>query len=70
MERQSVDSSNIASIGYDAATQTLEVEFKNGGLYEYVGVPGNVYTDLMNASSHGSFLYHNIRNVYEFHKLT
>ena len=34
MYRESVESSNIASIGYDEASRTLEVEFLNGSVYE------------------------------------
>ena len=39
MERQHVNSSNLESVGYDPTTQTLEIEFLNGGLYQYSGVP-------------------------------
>jgi hypothetical protein len=39
MNRQRVESSNIAAIGYESASATLEVEFMNGTLYEYYGVP-------------------------------
>jgi len=38
MEYKKVESSNIAEVGYDPATQTLEVIFKNGRIYEYAGV--------------------------------
>lgn len=43
MKRQSVESSNLASIGYDAENEILEVEFKHGGVYQYFDVPENVY---------------------------
>jgi len=39
MLRMSVSSSNISSVGYDPKTQTLEVEFHNGGVYQYFNVP-------------------------------
>jgi hypothetical protein len=55
MERKNVSSSNLKSVGYDYSTQTLEIEFLNGGLYQYSGVPGSVYNGLMSASSHGSY---------------
>ena len=64
MERQSVQSSNLASIGYDARNQILEVEFNHGGVYQYSGVPQDVYEELMNASSHGVYFSAHIRNVY------
>ena len=38
MNWQDVESSNIAAIGYDAATRTLGVRFKNGGTYHCLGV--------------------------------
>jgi len=69
MKRQSVESSNLASVGYDAENEILEVEFKHGGVYQYFDVPQNVYEELMNASSHGVYFSDNIRNDYEFRKL-
>ena len=31
-----VQSSNVASVGYDVSTQTLFVEFLNGNIYIYI----------------------------------
>lgn len=56
MNRTRVSSSNIASIGYDSGTQTLEVEFLDGSVYQYHNVPSGVHQGLMGASSHGSYL--------------
>lgn len=56
MPRRPVQSSSIASVGYDAANQVLEVEFKNGVVYQYFGVPAAVYEGLMQAESHGHYL--------------
>lgn len=69
MKRQSVQSSNISSIGYDAASQTLEVEFLNGGVYQYFGVPQNVYQGIMAASSHGEYLAQHIKGHYRYSKV-
>ncbi|MFC0264790.1 MULTISPECIES: KTSC domain-containing protein [Bacteroidota] len=69
MNRQAVTSSNIASIGYDADSQTLEIEFLNGGVYQYFDVPQYVHEELMNASSHGQYLAQNIKGVYRFSKV-
>lgn len=63
MEREYVQSSNLASVGYDSGSQTLEVEFNNGGIYQYAGVPQNVYDGLMNASSHGSYFDANVKKA-------
>ncbi|SEA17066.1 KTSC domain-containing protein [Desulfuromusa kysingii] len=69
MERQSVSSSNIASIGYDNATEVLEVEFLNGSVYEYRNVTPVVYEELMNAASHGSYFNREIRMSYPYEKI-
>ena len=69
MKRQSVESSNLASIGYDTENEILEVEFKHGGVYQYFDVPENVFEELMNADSHGRYFVHNIKDDYEFQKI-
>jgi len=69
MERTPVQSSNLATIGYDSATETLEVEFLNGSIYEYRNVSQSVYDGLMSASSHGSYFNHEIRNAYPCEKI-
>ena len=69
MERIPVQSSNLAAIGYDSATETLEVEFLNGSVYEYRNVSQSVYDGLMSASSHGSYFNHEIRMSYPYEKI-
>ncbi len=69
MERTSVSSSNLSAIGYDPETQILEVEFLNGSVYEYSGVPSSEYDGLMNADSKGKYFHANIRKIYAFVKL-
>jgi hypothetical protein len=64
MDRQRVRSSNVRSIGYDATSSTLEVEFNSGGLYQYSGVPETVYAALMRASSKGNYLNNHIKDRY------
>lgn len=70
MERKRVSSSNLAAIGYDPQTKTLEIEFLNGGLYQYINVPESIYNGLMAASSHGSYFDQYIKKGgYRFRKL-
>jgi hypothetical protein len=64
MQRENVTSSNIMSIGYDDSTNTLEIEFLTGGIYEYYNIPIDTYNELMNASSIGSYFSRNIRNIF------
>ncbi|TLN26716.1 KTSC domain-containing protein [bacterium] len=58
-----VSSSNLVSVGYDPATQTLRVQFKLG-CYDYTGVPESVYRGLLGAPSKGE--YHAARIKYSF----
>lgn len=69
MERTAVTSSNIQSVGYDSATETLEVEFIHGGIYHYTGVPSGEFEALMSAESHGKYLNANIKGRYPYAKL-
>ena len=64
MERVSVQSSNLSSIGYDKGNEILEIEFNHGGIYQYSNVPQRVYNNLMNADSHGVYFSANIRDMY------
>ncbi|WP_080698481.1 KTSC domain-containing protein [Janthinobacterium lividum] len=69
MERISVSSSNIEAIGYDQGSETLEVEFKNGSVYQYFDVPEQIYTDLSAAGSVGGYLAAHIKGIYRFSRV-
>lgn len=69
MERYSVASSNIASIGYDATSQILEVESLSGTIYQYYCVPENMYDQLMQAGSKELFLNTYIKNAYGYSRV-
>ena len=66
MNREQVVSSAIKSVGYDPTTQTLEVEFINGSVYQYREVPISLYTEFMSASSKGKFHYHHIMRRFHY----
>ena len=65
MERVSVSSSNIASVGYDVSSQALEVEFLNGSVYEYYNVPEQVYQELISATTVGGYFNQRVKKLYE-----
>ncbi len=69
MDRQAVSSSNISSIGYDADLSILEVEFRDGAVYQYYDVPEVTFDGLMQAPSHGSYLAQNIKGHYRYARL-
>ena len=69
MTMQPVSSSNLSSVGYDPETQTLAIEFKSGGTYEYYDVPQQVFDGLLSAASHGQYFQSNIRGSYRYARL-
>ena len=69
MKKTRVSSSNLASVGYDETSQTLEIEFLHGGVYQYFGVPRSEYEALMNAGSHGKYFAAHIKDNYDFEKI-
>lgn len=70
IEREAVDSSNIASIGYCADRQVLAVEFKSGAIYHYFNVNLNLAGDFYGASSRGAFFAKFIKGKYVSEKKT
>ncbi|MDP3914650.1 MAG: KTSC domain-containing protein [Bacteroidota bacterium] len=66
IERTPVASSNIASVGYDAEKQILEIELQHGAIYQYLGVPKEVYNGLLNAGSIGSYFMNEIKTKFEY----
>ncbi len=70
MNRTSVSSTNIRSVGYDRSSAILEVEFISGDIYQYFDVPENLYGGLMGSSSKGSFLKDHIKYNYRYQKVS
>lgn len=66
MDREPVDSSNVAAIGYDLGSETLEVEFLDGSVYQYFDVPEAVHEAFMQAESPGGFLHAQIRGAFRY----
>lgn len=54
MQRQYVSSTRITSVGW--SDNILEIEFKDGAIYQYYGVTQFEYQTFMNESSLGSAL--------------
>lgn len=69
MIRQPAASSNLRSVGYDAARQILEVEFHSGGIYQYFGVPAGVYGGLMQAGSKGRYFHAFVKDRHSYQKV-
>ena len=57
MKRLAMESTSIASIGYDPGRCELEIEFRQSGeVYRYFEVPALEYTAFLAAESKGSYL--------------
>lgn len=69
MDRVNVKSSNIKSIGHDPATNTMHVEFNNGGVYEYDDVPPEKHAALVNAHSIGAHFAQHIKGQHAYRKI-
>ncbi len=67
MHRIPVESSNLATVGFENGV--LEIEFKHGGVYQYFNIPESVFLDLLKADSKGT--YHNkyIKGHYQYAKI-
>jgi lysyl-tRNA synthetase class 2 len=64
-----VESSAVESVGYDAVTRTLEVEYAGGAVYRYVGVPPRAYDLLLRADSIGAYVNRRIKPYYRFRRV-
>ncbi len=51
-----VESSAVASIGYDVELEEAYIEYMGGDLYAYEGIPVDVFRELINAASKGTFV--------------
>lgn len=69
MIREPVASSNLLSAGYDEGSQTLEVEFLNGSVYQYYNVGLALYEGFMQAGSKGQYLNTYIRSAYPYSRV-
>ena len=66
MKLQTVDSSMIHAVGYDAKTKTLEVVFNSGRTYAYEDVPRKIYRELMAADSKGRYMLDAVMDCYAY----
>jgi hypothetical protein len=71
MQRVSVDSSSIASIGYAPEQQVLELEFRQSGeVYQYFDVPAEEDAAFLAADSKGTYLNLQFKpRQYRYHRV-
>ncbi|UOE48262.1 KTSC domain-containing protein [Mucilaginibacter sp. SMC90] len=65
MQRRTVQSAALSSVGYDADARILELEFReNGGVWQYFGFPSSTYKKFINSDSLGHFFVTRIKGKY------
>lgn len=65
-QRVFVESECITSITFFLEANVLQLEFRNGLAYEYLGVPAALYRDLLSAQSKGAFVSRFIRGHFPY----
>lgn len=66
MKITAVESSTLATVGYDEGSELLELEFRSGAVYCYFAVPAAVHESLLAAGSKGEYFNRAIRSHYRF----
>lgn len=64
-KNEEVDSSAIDAVWYDLVNQELYVEFPNGAIAGYKGVPSLVVKEMLTANSIGSYFARSIKPYYK-----
>ena len=70
MIRQIVRSTSLKTVGYDPQSQTLEIEFHQGEIYQYFGISEFLFKGLMLAGSKGAFFNRNIEGRFKYRDIT
>lgn len=65
-----VQSSMANAVGYDSEQEVLQVEFKNGAVYQYEDVDIETWHELQDADSVGQFFNQEIKNNFRSRRLS
>ncbi len=63
---KTVESDVIHAVGYDPEIHLLEIIFNDGRIYQYRGVPSEVYKGLQSSESKGRYFQENIRSEFQY----
>jgi hypothetical protein len=63
-ETETPKSKNIKQYGYRGSDESLVVEFVHGGIYEYPGLPYELFQEMRAADSPARFFHARIKNQY------
>ena len=57
MQRFPIPSTEFTQVGYQEDSETLEIQFVKGGVYQFFNVPSSVFDEFMSAPSREGY-YH------------
>lgn len=61
-----VNSSSLLRIRYDEKTNTLEIEFQGGRVYQYFDVPKGTFEALLQADSKGQYFHSQLKGQFRY----
>lgn len=69
MIRVDLKSTSLNAATYQDQSALLDLEFRSGAIYRYVGVPAQTYQELLLAESQGWYFNQHIRNRFPYTKI-
>ena len=66
MNSMVVESTTLASVGYDEILERLQLQFRSRAIYQYCGVPAAVHAALLQAPSKGGYFNQVIRGRFPY----
>ena len=59
----------MAAVAYDSNRELLQIEFRDGTVYQYFNVPADVHENLLRAPSKGTYFNRVIRGRFPYTRL-
>ena len=69
MARVDLKSTSLHAATYQDQSAFLELEFLSGAIYRYLGVPAQIYQELLRAESKGRYFNQHIRHHFPYVKI-
>jgi hypothetical protein len=70
MKRYPASSDAVRSVGYNPKKQIMEVQFRNGGVYQYFDIEEDTYEEfVLSAPSMGRFMHDRIIGYYDYQRI-
>ena len=70
MNHLRVESSSLATVAYAADRSILEVQFRDGRIYQFIDVPAECADQLLASESKGAYFNRHIRNRFCYQRVS